>query len=216
MDISSMARMTGLVLGAGAFVATAQGGTLYQQMSGTIQSGHDAVNDAQADDFVLNESSILTSATISIFELDPNGADAWDGTIQYFIFEDSGSKPGGLLASGMGNVTNETPTGTNSFGWLFSQVSFEFEAGVPLDEDNYWFGVILSDGMDDGDKVNWQAISGQVGSRSKKNSNPALPHLGWTNNAFDFSFELQGVVPTPGVATTLGLGGLCLTRRRRR
>ncbi len=216
MDISSIARMTGIVLGAGALgVANADGGVLYQQGS-PIQSGHDAVADAQADDFVLGSSSVLTGATVSIFELDSKGPTAWDGVIQYFIFEESGGKPGTVLASGLGTAVSKTPTGTNSFGWLFSDVTFEFDTTVPLAGNTYWFGMVLSDSFGDGDKVNWAAVPSQVGSRSKNNGSAAMPHLGWSNNVFDFAFELHGQVPTPGVVTTLGLGGLGLARRRRR
>ena len=64
--------------------------------------------------------------------------------------------------------------------------------------------------------MNWTAVNGQIGSRSKRNGDAGLDNSNWTNNSFDFAFEIQGVVPTPGVVTTLGLGGLCLTRRRRR
>ena len=216
MDIQSMARMTGIVLGAGMLsVTSAEAGVLYTN-GAPIQSGHDAVDRAQADDFDLGSNSVLTGATVSIFELDPKGAAAWDGVIQYFIFEESGGKPGAVLASGLGTAISKTPTSTNSFGWLFSDVSFEFDSGIALESDTYWFGMVLSDSFDDGDAVNWAATPGQIGSRSKNNSNQAMPHLGWTNNVFDFAFELHGEVPTPGVLTTLGLGGLGLTRRRRR
>lgn len=186
---------------------------LYEQASGGL-TGHNAVSDVQADDFTLLENGIVTQATISIFEI---GADQWDGNVQYFLFADSGNKPANVIASGLGQNISQTVTNVNGSGWEFSDVTFDLVNPVGLDAgEKYWLGVVLSDTFDSGDQVFWTATSSQVGSRSKSNSSFAVPQTGWTNNTFDFAFQIGGEIPTPGSLAMLGLGGLTMARRRRR
>lgn len=213
MTGSSKALTVGACMGV-LMVATSGAGAsvLYSNGGSGMGSGHDLANSIQADDFVLGLESVLTGATFSIFE---TSANAWDGTVKYYLYSDAGGTPGALVGSGVGMVVNVQPLGTNGLGFIFSEVRVSFENDVVLADGTYWFGLNLTDTIGDGDGVNWAGNDiGQQGSRSKRSFMGVNP---WQNNFFDFAFSIEGTaVPSPGALAVFGLAGMGLARRRRR
>jgi hypothetical protein len=95
-----------------------------------------------ADDFVLNTDTVITDLHFQTFEFD---GPVWDGTIEYFIFDDAGGEPGNLLTSGNGQNLIKNNIGGTAYEYSIDlDTEIELEGGV-----TYWLGIHLAANYDD-------------------------------------------------------------------
>lgn len=172
--------------------------------------GKDMRSWLQADDFSITQNVILTSACFWTYEHDDQ---IWDGTLEYFIFDDDDGIPDTIIASGHGqgiqkDVTYETPIGTQY------KYSFEFEEPINISsDDTYWFGLHLaSDYPNDGGNVfKWESCISGFGLTSFESEGGTLDN--WVDSGIHRAFYLEAV-PEPGTLSLFSLGVLVLMRKR--
>ncbi len=174
-------------------------------------NGKDIRSWLQADDFVLTQNIILTSAHFWTYERDDQ---IWDGTLEYFIFADNGGMPGTIISSSYGqsiqkNVTYENTTGTQY------EYSFGFETPISLvANDTYWFGLHLASNYpsDVGNVFRWESSMLGFGSISYESEGGTLDN--WVDSGIHRAFYLEGI-PEPTTLSLFALGFLALLRKRR-
>ena len=94
-----------------------------------------------ADDFMLAQDTILTDVHFETFEDNPE----WDGTFQYFFFEDNGGQPGDFITGG--NGINIIKNG----GGVFFSYSIDFDTPFAAEGGiKYWIGFHLNSDFDPG------------------------------------------------------------------
>ena len=150
----------------------------------------------EADDFVLSGDLVLTDVHLWGCDRDPP---SWDGTIEWWIFNDAAGSPGGIVDSGTGNLVDRTFTGnTVPIACPEFVMDFDLDHDVPLaGGTTYWLGLHLSTDFDD-DMVFWELTDNTFGSNS-------MASIGGTfDNWFDpigssFAFFLTGHDPSPAV-----------------
>jgi hypothetical protein len=163
----------------------------------------------QADDFILSQDAILTGGHFWTFE----DYDAWwDGTLEYFIFEDNGGIPGITVISGSGKSIQKDVIFEHPIGIRY-EYSFELETTVSLVADNlYWFGLHMDSGYPGSLSVfRWESIMSGFGSTSFESESGTLDN--WTDTGLHRAFYLEGI-PEPMTLMFFGLGGLLLIRKR--
>ena len=167
----------------------------------------------QTEDFVLGSSDTLGS--VKFWGIEVPGA--WDGTIEWWVFNDSGGTPGSTVASGTGVNITHTATGiTGLFGFLDEYVyTFDLNAPVALNGGTtYWLGLHASADYT-GDGVYWETTSAGFGSTGIESQGGTQNN--WFNNGVQHAFELYSTVPEPGTFVAIGMGlvGLTIARRRK-
>jgi hypothetical protein len=168
----------------------------------------------QAEDFSLASATTLVGAHFWTVEFD-----AWDGSLTWYIFANSGGLPGSALATGNGKNVVKTATGNMILGGPQYEYSFDFDAPLALAAGTtYWFGLHLSSDFDL-DRIGWQLTTPGLGA------NGVHSHLGtldnWINGGGQHAFYLTDTstaVPAPSTLVTLGAGlfGLGAARFRRK
>jgi hypothetical protein len=163
-----------------------------------------------ANDFELTERSTVMS--VEVWAL----TDAsWDGTVEYFFFENAGNVPAAVpFASGDGTNIVPTPTGVTSGALTEYLYAFDLAAPLVLEAgQKYWFGLHLKQSFaDDGNNAFWSITSLDFGetSRSAEGGNFAA----WTIPPDDEAFRLYGEVPEPAAALQALAGALVLVACR--
>jgi len=154
-------------------------------------------NVIRADDFVLIEDKELTDVHIWTRE-DP---DAWDGTIDWFVFEDNEGQPGTLVSSGNGILQQKDLLVDGGDG--LSNYSYDFDLDNPVllqGGNTYWLGLHLGQTFDaDLPRVLWtQSFSG-AGAFNHFSFNG----VNWSQGDVQLAFFLTGEEPDQQVAGEL-------------
>ena len=195
------------VLAALATVSVACGEMVYDNGPPNYAYGNELTQWTQAEDFAVAEDVIISTAGFSMFTYD--GMNSWDGTLDWWIYEDAGGVPGTLLASGAAQNV-ETTFDQQAGSWDFYDFTFEFGGeGVAVNAGSiYWLALHAASDWVHQDDLYWAA------------SNPNETYLGhdqlhgegvWNPTGYQHSFWL----PAPGALALLGLAGLAARRRRR-
>lgn len=103
-------------------------------------NGIEATIRVLANDFVLTQAGSVE--TVEFWALTP---DTWDGTVEYFFFDDAGNVPANVpFASGDGAGVSGVPTGATAGPYVEYLFRFDLESPLPLDAGpRYWFGLHL-------------------------------------------------------------------------
>jgi hypothetical protein len=101
-----------------------------------------------AEDFTFDAAYIWTDVHFWTMEVAPTRLNAWDGTLNYYVFADNGSnKPGSLLYSGAGTNIVRTSTAFTNPSLGLSGWQYSFDLASPIDDllanTKYWLGLQL-------------------------------------------------------------------------
>ena len=200
-----------LVVAVAAFSSSAFAGDLYNNGAPDYSNGNEMTQWVQAEDFT-GVGAIIGSVTFTFIDLLNSNLTQWDGTIDWYIYNDGGGQPGGMAASGVGsNIT--TSLDGNFNGWDNYTMTFDLGGGgfAANAANTYWLGLNLNVGFDR-DELYWTttAANGTFGGHESDGS----PNGPWNNNTLEHSFSLH-IIPAPGALALLGIAGLAARRRRR-
>jgi hypothetical protein len=162
-----------------------------------------------ANDFVLPQ-----AGSVERVQFWASTSASWDGTIEYYFFEDAGNLPAMVpLASGDAMDVSQAPSGVQGESIFF----FDLEAPLPLAAGpRYWFGLHLKQSFaDDGNYSFWSTTTEDFGLTSASAEGGDFGD--WGSAPDDEAFVLYGTVPEPGGALELlaGIGVLLAWRRLR-
>ncbi len=143
------------------------------------------------DDFEVSQNTFLTDAHFFTFE-DPAFTN-WDGTLDYFIYTDSGNMPENLIGSGSGqNIVKTEVTGTfvpSRPNAIHFEYSFDLVPPVHVESGvRYWFGLHLDQNFVL-NHVYWQDTNSQFGN--DRLFTTVLPPV-WIGAGEDRAFFLTG------------------------
>jgi hypothetical protein len=152
-----------------------------------------------ANDFQLDQLS-----TVQSVEIWAQAGAQWDGTLEYFFFENSGNLPAVLpLATGLGTNVTTMPGGS-----LAGELIYRFDLESPLvleGGQTYWFGLHMKQSfIDDGNYSFWSTTGLGFGATSSTAEGGNF--AAWGSAPSDEAFRLYGEVPEPA-APLLGLSG---------
>ncbi|MEO9820637.1 MAG: VPLPA-CTERM sorting domain-containing protein [Paracoccaceae bacterium] len=184
--------------------------------------GNEATRWVQSSEFSLDSDTVLTGGSVYIGGL--GDISAWDGTFNYWIFNDDGGAPGSIETSGSDSTVSTTDTGD---AWLGGGNVFELQFDLTnsfsaTGGDSYWLGVQLSSDFAR-DDIYW-VISSNSGA-SAQSENGSFDNWFTYTPARAFSLEgttrdVFGATPAPvplpasGILLVVGLGVLAGKRRR--
>jgi hypothetical protein len=177
-----------------------------------LVSGRKVKSFVSADDFTLGAATTITDAHFWTFEL---SSPPWDGTLQWFIFNDRFEETpavGPPLASGNGVAVAKLPTGNTVGPYVGYAYDFVLDTPVSLPGGTrYWFGLHLSSDFAEDDilgEILWERTSAAFGSSPA--SSPDTSFTTWFFGGDDLAFYLTdgtsgGVVPELSSLVTWGL-----------
>lgn len=222
------AASTALLLSGGALADV-----IYDNGGPNFQNGNEATFWIQAEDFTLPTDTTLTGAGVYIADI--SGGDAFDGSLEYWIFGDNDGSPGGSLANGLASVTRtdlHTPPAccANGTSWLYA---FDFNSPFnALGGVTYWLGIHLDDGYDTRRELYWidttpagggdGGCDGECPAAGIFNGHESLGGTqdNWVSNGAEHAFFLTGAGGVPEPETwalmILGFGAAGATLRVRR
>lgn len=196
------------VLLAFAAFATAANATIQKFEGGNadFENGNEFSQWLQAEDFILAADNELKAAEYDWLQIG-----SWNGTAQWWIFNDAGGSPGGVVANGAASNIVTTNLGIVN-GFQFWNTDFSFGANVPVTGGTkYWLGLHQGTGFAARTDVYWATTNAGFGSTGREQAGGVG---GWNDNGEQHAFSLRGV-PEPATAGLLVLGGLAAMRRRR-
>ncbi len=162
-----------------------------------------------ADDFVLTETQKVTDGHFWTSETIP-----WDGTLEYFIYEDAGGLPGALIASGNGQNVQRNEVYLGSLLPTF-EYWFDFEDHDELQAgQTYWLGLHLASNYDNFG-ISWFSTTNLMGNEVRFNLNQGNLPAVWSPPIVNghFAFFLTGAEAIGGEvipisATSLLVSGI--------
>ena len=106
-----------------------------------------------ASDFVIADDMVLTDVHLWMCEQ----LGSWDGTIEWWIFEDAPGSPGTIFAEGNGVLVDKIPTGdVIPVNCAVSELSFDLDNPVGLEGGvTYWLGLHLKQDFSPPSVVFW-------------------------------------------------------------
>ena len=172
----------------------------------TYNSAGDLMRYLQAEDFILSADASLTGGHFWTTEW--HSPSPWDGTLEYFFFEDSSGTPGSMLQSGMGQqIAKDITLGVLSDD---CEYEFEFENSIELTAgQTYWFGLHLNSDYapDPPTDIEWRISDNGLYSTGRQSAGGTLDN--WEDSGYHHAFYLEAV-PEPATILLFGLGGLLL------
>jgi len=181
----------------------AYGVIVYDNGGPDQENGNECTEWLQADNFQL-----ASPATIGAAEFWTGEDGPWDGTLNWWIFNNDAGQPGSILASGAGAGVTKVATGTQ----LLFGVEYKYDfslAGVPTlaAGTTYWFGIHLSSDWNR-DEIYWETTAPTSGNGHESDGGTMD---NWGNNGLEHAFNLSGVSSVPDACSTAMLLGLALT-----
>jgi len=166
----------------------------------------------EADDFEFTEDMILTD--VHLWGCDRNTP--WDGTIEWWIFDDNTGSPGAIVDQGNGILVDRTFTGeTVPSACPEFVMDFDLDHDVPLDGNvRYWLGLHMADSFDPSEEVFWERTDNIFGSNGMASIGGTFDN--WIDpSGGNYAFFLTGHTPDvvggdllPIDSTALVLAGL--------
>ncbi len=194
-----------------AMMASSSMASIYDNGPANFFDGNEMTAWLQSEDFMLNGNAVANGATFCLLNtlVGSNNAN-WDGSLQWYIFNDSGGQPGAIHASGNAQNIVITFAGTIN-GFDHYGVAFDFGQNVALTgSTQYHLGLHMAADYNSRDELYWGTTNYNATQTGWESSGGTMNN--WFNNGQEHCFTL---VPTPSTAALLGLGGLAAVRRRR-
>jgi hypothetical protein len=168
----------------------------------------------QAEDFSVTYNTAITGVHFWAVEQDTFSLKGkpWNGSLEYFIYNSAGSKPGTIITQGNGLNINRELTRTISWG---REYEYEFEFISPFEvEANkvYWLGLHLSDNFDTLYRIYWKTTvsDNAYGAYGVASFHGYEDWRDETNREHAFY-----LVPEPATLSFLAIGGILLRRKRK-
>jgi len=170
----------------------------------SMVGGADLLLYIQAEDFTVAQNEIITGA--HFFTIEQHGP-SWDETLEYFIFDNDGGKPGNLLHSGDGQQINRSYIKETNFAASAFEYDFKFENQLNVTAGQvYWFGLHLN--PLEGSVIRWDTTSSGLGSTDYESLGGTQDN--WQDTSYHHAFYLT---PEPASIALLGLGLLFIRKR---
>jgi hypothetical protein len=179
--------LAGLLLCSGP--AYSQAVLLFDNGSANACGGSEITGSTVADDFELSFSAEATRGTFSIGDFTCTFPANWDGNLRWWIYTDSGSLPGGLVASGFAAEVSVNPDFDNCPHSAWYTVHFKLGQIVPLSSGvRYWLGLHMAADWSVNSGINW-------GTTSTGDFSPGVASLfgtgPWGTVGLEHSFTLE-------------------------
>jgi hypothetical protein len=170
--------------------------------------GNGILDRIHAEDFELTQDAILTKGHFWTLE-----GVIWDGTLEYFIFDDDNGTPGTVISFGDGQSVVKNATGRITPGADEYEYSFEFETPIDLDAGKtYWFGLHMdADYAGNSYGITWSDSVAGLGYTCYESLGGTLDN--WVDSGIHRAFYLEAV-PEPATLSLFSLGVLALIRKR--
>lgn len=146
----------------------------------------------QTNDFGFTEDAVVTDVHFIIFEFTDS---SWDGSLDYWIFEDKAGQPGNILASGQPVNLATTDLGPGPIGprtevWFDLEDPFLADAGA-----TYHLGLHANTGNNfvTRDQVYWEKATPGFGNTGIESFGGTMDN--WLNNGVEHWFLLTGNPP---------------------
>jgi hypothetical protein len=183
-------------------LAEAKPKVLFDNGTPNLKAGREATLWTQAEDFKVDQDSLLDNIQFWTVEVPES---KWDGTINYFLFEDVDGQPDTqAFASGLGVNVLKQATNRSLYNYYNEySYSFDFEKPVNIKANIiYWLGLHLSANFDR-DEIYWETTDKSFGT------NGMSAYLGDLNNwsrssvpverAFVLNVKSSRKVPEPSI-----------------
>jgi subtilisin family serine protease len=171
---------------------------VYDNGASTHSGGSAVGHFIAADDFTLGAATRVTGVSVDVSDGPATENRRWDGTVEWWLFDDNAGLPGSLLASGVGNNIRHRDVVENTFGFRDFTVDFDFGEEVPLAAGQmYWLALHMQSDFSRL-SVFWDHQGSTVGhaSRSGGELDNGLPNFVDGEfagpSAFDKAFRVWG------------------------
>lgn len=95
-----------------------------------------------ADDFTLSVAKHVTGASVDVYDGPADQNKRWDGTVEWWLFNNNGNLPGNLIASGIGENIVQRNIEEDPLGFRDFTVDFDFDQEIPLPAGQiFWFAL---------------------------------------------------------------------------
>ncbi|MBA3725772.1 MAG: PEP-CTERM sorting domain-containing protein [Armatimonadetes bacterium] len=200
----SMAAMVTVLAGA----ASAQ--LIYGNGPPDQQNGNEMTQWLQAENFNLSGNSTLGWIRFWTIEV-PNAA--YDGNVDWFVFDNNGGIPGSIVDSG--SVSNPSKTFLQS-GILGSFDEYVYDLDIAdvnlTGSTDYWLGLHINADYGSRRDIYWESGGGNAPTGQESDGGTMN---NWSGNGTEHAFELYGPVPEPSSLVALGVLGALMLRRRK-
>ncbi len=217
-------------LGALFGICTAQAGIIDNGAPDQLSGVTIANAKTGADDVVLwRDTNILTG--LRFWTLEEDGA-AWDGNLEFRVYDDAGGSPGDgtptplhtvhLTAADIGRAQTASGISLGLFSNLDEYLNtFSFATPLELSGGHYWFALYMQGDLSSGHPEIFWETTGRVRWHVAAQSSRAVPPLLWNDvyhpggHSSDLAYQLVYDIPAPAPALLM-LAGLAAIMGRKR